>query len=531
MKNKTGRPTYLAVFGCLTAALLVSGCMTVGPDYQKPELPTPVGWLDMADARLETDEDDHRDWWRHFSDPALESLIQRAFRNNLSLEIAGLRVYEARASLGVAIGTMYPQATQVGIQAQRFKLSENAEPVSYLPAPVRDEVTTEFSNYRIGFGSAWELDFWGKYRRIVEAADASLNARIAAYDSVLVTLTGELASAYMLLRTLEQQLAVARRNADIQRRSVEISQVRFRNELTSELDVVQARVQLKDTEASIPRLEAALREVENALSLLLGAFPGEVRTIIGGGADIPVTPTSVAVGLPANLLRRRPDIRQAEYLAAVQSARIGITKAELYPSFSLGGTIGLAASDLDDLVDASSKAGLVGAGFRWNILNFGRIRNRVRANDALFQQALANYEAVLLNAYREVENAQHAFLRAQEEVVLLAEASGIARRAVDLALVQYRDGIADFTRVLTAQRALQFQEAALADARGRVAINLIDIYRALGGGWQIREGEDFIAEETRDAMRQRTNWGDLLDTGAVEALPEAERGRWRAPDY
>jgi outer membrane protein TolC len=239
----------------------------------------------------------------------------------------------------------------------------------------------------------------------------------------------------------------------------------------------------------------------------------------------------VAVGLPANLLRRRPDIRQAEYVAAIQSARIGITKAELYPSFSLGGTIGLAASDLDDLVDASSKAGLVGAGFRWNILNFGRIRNRVRANDALLQQALANYEAVLLNAYREVENAQQAFLRAQEEVVLLAEASKIAQRAVDLALVQYRDGIADFTRVLTAQRALQFQEAALADARGRVAINLIDIYRALGGGWQIREGEDFITEETKEAMRQRTHWGDLLDAGAVEALPETERGPWRAPDY
>ncbi|MEN8693163.1 MAG: efflux transporter outer membrane subunit [Desulfobacterales bacterium] len=530
MKAIPIQTTLKAALGCLAAMLLLSGCAAVGPDFKKPDLPTPEGWLETADPRLSTEEGDYRDWWKSFADPALEALIQRAYQDNLALEIAGLRVYEARAQLGVAVGTLYPQRTQAYLSYEYFNLSENAEPISYLPPLVQEGVKTDFSNYRLGFGTVWELDFWGKFRRIVEAADASLAAQIAAYDTVLVTVTGELASAYILLRTLEQQLEVARSNADIQRRSAEIADVRRRNELASELDVVQAEVQLKNTEASIPRLEAALREVENALSMLLGAAPGEVRTIIGGAADIPATPTSVAVGLPADLLRRRPDIRQAEYLAAFQSARIGITKAELYPSFRLGGTIGYAAEDLSDLFKGGSVAGLFGAGFSWNILNFGRIKNRVRANDARFQQALANYEAVLLNALREVENAQNGFLRAQEEVALLAGASQTARRAVDLALVRYSDGIADFTRVLTAQRALELQEGRLTDARGRVARNLIDIYRALGGGWQIREGEDFIPADAKDAMRERTNWGDLLEAGAVEPVPEAERGRWRAPD-
>jgi NodT family efflux transporter outer membrane factor (OMF) lipoprotein len=342
--------------------------------------------------------------------------------------------------------------------------------------------------------------------------------------------TGEIASAYIMLRTLEQQLVVARRNAGIQRRSAEISEVRRRNELTSELDVVQAQVQLKNTEASIPRLEAALREVENAISLLLGATPGEVRTIIGGAADIPTTPVSVAVGMPADLIRRRPDIRQAEYLAAAQSARIGITQAELYPSFRLGGTIGFAADDVGDIFKSGSEFGLVGAGFSWNILNFGRIKNRVRANDARLQQALAQYEAVVLNALREVESAQTAFLKSHEEAATLAEASTTAQRAVDLALIQYRDGIADFTRVLTAQRALALQETLLTDARSKVARNLVDIYRALGGGWHIREGKDFIPEDARQAMQERSDWGDMLEVKAIEPVPEEKRGTWRAPD-
>jgi NodT family efflux transporter outer membrane factor (OMF) lipoprotein len=417
-------------FGCMAAALMLCGCAAVGPDFEKPEAPTPEGWLETAESKLSTDASDHREWWKSFGDPALEALIQRAYEENQALEIAGLRVYEARANLGFAVGTLYPQVTQARLSADGIQLSENSEPIAYLPPLVQQGVDTDFSTYRLGFDAAWELDFWGRFRRIVEAADSSLAARVAAYDVALVTVTAEVASAYIMLRTLEQRLAVARSNLQIQQRSQEISGVRFRNELTSELDVVQATVQLKNTEALIPRLEAALRKVENALSLLIGATPGEVRKIIGGPADIPVTPTSVAVGMPADLLRRRPDIRQAEYVAAMQSARIGITKAELYPAFILAGTIGYSADDVSDITDSDSFGGIYGAGFRWKIFNFGRVKNRVRANDARLQQLLAGYQLTVLNALREVENAQTAFVRSQEEVASLAEASASARRAV-----------------------------------------------------------------------------------------------------
>ena len=504
-----------ASFGCMAAALMLSGCM-VGPDFERPEAPTPEGWLESADSALSTEASDHREWWKNFGDPALEALIQRAYEENHELEIAGLRIYEAQASLGIARSNMYPQDGTARLSADRITLSENAEPLSNLPPQVQQGVETDFSTYRLGFDAAWELDFWGRFRRIVEAADSSLAARVAAYDAALVTVTGEVASAYIILRTLEQHLAVARSNLAIQIRSQEISDVRFRNELTSELDVIRATVQRKNTEALIPRLETALREVENALSLLIGATPGEVRKIVGAAADIPTTPTSVAIGMPADLIRRRPDIRQAEYVAAMQSAQIGVTQAELYPAFSIAGTIGYSADDFGDITDSESVGGIVVGGFRWNILNRGRIKNDVRVNDARLQQLLAGYELTVLNAFREVENAQTAYLKSQQEVASLAEASASARRAVDLARIQYREGITDFNTVLLTQEALLFQEGLLMDARGSVARNLIAIYRALGGGWQIREGRDVISTESKDAMRERTNWGDLLDTPATQ---------------
>lgn len=529
MNEITSHSRIVVSCALIAVSLLISGCM-VGPSFSKPVTPTPEAWLENAEESVSTESSDQREWWKTFGDPALERLIEKAYADNQALEIAGLRVYEARAQLGFAVGTLYPQAFSVRASADNIELSENAEPLSYLPPLTQLDVDSDYSTYRLGMDALWELDFWGRFRRIVETADASLAARVAAYDAALVSLTGEVASTYILLRTLEQRLAVARDNLKVQQRSQDISGVRFRNELTSELDVVQATVQAKNTEALIPRLEAALREVENALSLLIGSSPGEVRELIGDTADIPVTPTSVAVGMPADLLRRRPDIRQAEYVAASQSALIGVAKAELYPALTLAGTIGFAADDLSNLTEGDSKTHILGAGFRWNIFNFGRIKNRVRANDARLQQALEAYEVTVLNALREVENAQTAFVKSQQEVESLQVAADSARRAVELASIQYRDGIADFNRVLLAQEALLFQEGLLTDARGRVGRNLVSVYRALGGGWQIREGADFISTESKDSMRDRTNWGDLLDAGEAQPVSEQERGKWRAPD-
>ena len=530
MNTVASRLRSIASLSFLAGLLVLTGCAAVGPDFETPEAPTPEGWLEAGDSNLSTDTSDHQAWWSNFSDPALEALIQRAYKENQALEIAGLRVYEARAQLGVAVGNLYPQVMQARMSTDRIRLSENAEPVAYLPPAVQQGVDTDFTTYRLGFDAAWELDFWGRFRRIVEAADSNLAASVAAYDAAIVSLTGEVASGYILLRTLEERLAVARNNLKIQERSLEISTVRFRNDLVSELDVAQATVQARNTEALIPRLEAALREVENALSLLIGATPGEVREIIGTAGSIPAAPTSVVVGMPADLLRRRPDIRQAEYTAAIQSAAIGVAKADLYPAFGLFGTIGYSADDVGDVTDSDSFGGIWGAGFRWKVFSFGRTKSRVRANDARFQQLITAYELTVLNALREVETAQTAFLRSQEEVTSLEAAAESARRAVELASVQYRDGVADYNRVLLTQEALLFQENLLADARGRVARNLVAVYRALGGGWQIRAGNDFISGEAKDAMRQRTNWGELLDVAEAEPVPEDERGSWRAPD-
>ena len=255
---------------CGAIAILLSACAPVGPNFQKPDAAVAEGWLESADERISTEGGDYREWWKSFNDPALESLIQHAYENNPTLEIAGLRVYEGRAILGIATGAKYPQVQEFRGGMTATRLSENADPISYLPPIVAAGVDTSFETYRLGFNAFWELDFWGRYRRIEEAAGASLAARTAAYDAVLVSLTGEVSSAYILLRTLEERLAVARANAIIQQRGLEICDVRFRNDLTSELDPNQARVLLKNTEARIPRLRAVLREVENALSMLLG---------------------------------------------------------------------------------------------------------------------------------------------------------------------------------------------------------------------------------------------------------------------
>ena len=306
----------------------------------------------------------------------------------------------------------------------------------------------------------------GRFRRTVESVDANLAATVATYDDVLVTLTGEVAGAYILLRTLEERLAVAESNVAIQQRSLEISEARNRNQLTTELDPQIARAFLRDTQATIPPLKAAIRQVKNVLCLLLGKTPGELDAQLGAGGTIPATPTEVTIGIPAELLRRRPDIRRAEHRAAAQSARIGIAKSELYPAFRLLGSIGYASESVSDLFESDSLRGLGLVGFRWNIFNYGRIQNLVRVEDARFQQLVVNYQNTVLKAAREVEDATISFVSAQEEAALFEDGAKASARAVELSLIQYREGTSDFTRVLDAQRFLLLQQDGLTRARG-----------------------------------------------------------------
>ena len=515
----------------VSAIFFISGCAKVGPDFVTPTAEVEKSWIDGENEAVKTDFADYREWWKNFNDPILDNLIQKAYEQNLTLQIAGLRVYEARAILGVAAGNLYPQVQSVQVDIEAIELSENAEPVSNLPGFVGSEVDTGFQNYRVGLDAAWELDFWGKFRRGVESADANLAAAISSYDDFLVTLTGEVALAYILLRTLEERLVFTRNNVAIQQRSLEIADVRFRNGLVTELDVQLARSLLGTTKSVVPTLETNIRQTKLALSLLLGMPPSNLQDHLGDSAKIPSTPEFVAVGIPADLLRRRPDIRQSMLSAASQSARIGIAKADLYPSFRLLGSIGYSADSTGDIFDSDSFFGFGAIGFNWKFLNYGRIRNNVRVQDARFQQLVANYQNSVLNAAREVESGISRFLSAKKQVKSLVDAVNASRRSVKLAETQYRDGIISYSLVLDAQRSLVLTEDELTAARGNVAQGLIATYEALGGGWQIRGDNQFISEEVQQAMSERTNWGGLITPAAVEPVPEGQRGTWRAPDF
>ena len=510
----------MARFGLVTAVLsmlFLTACTTVGPDFEKPQAEVPPEWLEAENEQISTDPAAYRDWWKNFNDPVLDQLIDRAYQNNLTLQIAGLRVYEARAVLGVATGLKYPQIQQMNAAVGGTRLSTNAEPISNLPDPIRDGVDNTFGNYRLGFDAAWEMDFWGRYRRIEESAGANYFATIATYDDVLVTITAEVAHAYIMLRTLEERLAIAESNVALQQRSLEISSVRNRNQLTTELDPALARSLLSTTEALVPVLRAEIRDIKNALSVLLGESPGAIDDLLAQSSGIPTPPMEASLGVPTDLLRRRPDIRRAEFRAASQSARIGVAKADLYPALSLVGSVGMASSDVGDLFESDSFRAFGFVSFRWNIFNYGRIKNLVRAEDARFQQSIVNYHNTVLRSLMEVEGASNRFVESQAEVATLAAGVEASGRAVELAEIQYREGTATYTRVLESQRFQLVTQDGHAAARGRIGTNFIAMYKALGGGWSNEvHQQDLVPQEMLETMQQRVNWGDMLNNSNTQ---------------
>jgi NodT family efflux transporter outer membrane factor (OMF) lipoprotein len=490
---------------------MATGCTTLGPDFTKPQVAQPVDWAESQDKAISSAPLVHNQWWEVFDDPVLDTLIDTAYAQNLPLQIAGLRILEARAELGIATGQLYPQVQQASGSATAVQLSENSP--NYNPL-----LEDSFMDYQAGFDAAWELDFWGRFRRGIEAADANLAATVADYDSALVSLTAEVARVYVTIRTLEERLAIALNNIDLQKESLRIATVRYDNGATTELDVQQALTNLSETQATVPTLKRALRQAKNALSTLLGMLPSDLKDMLGPPGIIPVAPENVATGVPAELLRRRPDVRSAELQAALQSALIGIAETDLYPSFTLAGSIGYQSSDTGgssagDLFDSDSFRFAAGPGFRWNIFNYGRLKNNVRVQDARYQQAIVNYQNTVLGAYQEVEDAMVGFVESQQETTYRSKAAGAASRSTEIARIQYREGAVDFQRVIDSERSLVSQQDRWAENRGQIALNLIAMYKALGGGWEVRTGRDFVSEQNLDAMQQRTDWGDLLEAG------------------
>ena len=499
----------------LATVVLLTGCTMVGPKYQQPTATVTPEWMDLDDPQLSAEPVVDPEWWSNaFKDPVLDQLVEDALAQNLSLRSAGLRVLQAQQNLSIVVGKRYPQQQAVTGSAGVQRLSNNS--MDHLPL-----LHDEFASYSLGFGLSWEADFWGKFRRMVQQAAAELDASVAGYDDAMVALIAEVAQTYLMVRTFQKRLDIANQNLDLQSQSVKISRAKFEGGETSELDLDQAQTLLYNTKASVASLELSLQQLKNSLAVLLGKPPGEMGDLLGEPRPIPSTPPEIAIGMPQNLIRRRPDIRVAERQLAAQAAQIGIAVAELYPQFTIGGSIGSSTNSNDDkaimdLFDADSVSlGILGS-FQWNIFNYGRLKGNIRLQDAVFQQQLVDYRETVLEAQGEVENAIVAYLKSQDQVESYQQAADFAQRAADISTAQYKNGLVDFNTVISTLKSLASQQDLQASTEGSVATNLVQVYKSLGGGWEVRDGQDpvdLLPEATKDEMRERVpkSWKKVLD--------------------
>ncbi|MCL6284242.1 efflux transporter outer membrane subunit [Ruegeria sp. 2012CJ41-6] len=498
----------------LCAAGALTACAPLGPDFVRPSSPVMKQWIEANSpsvsqgSGLTARSEPVVEWWKNFNDPVLNKLIRQAYAQNLSLQIAGARVLQARAQLGIAYGELFPQSQAVGGSAQRRVISENLDPIREIREVVPFD--TDFTTNQIGFDAKWEADVWGAQRRGVQSGKANLAAQVANYDDALVTLTGDVAAVYINIRALQETLRIAQVNIKLQQQAADIAQIRFNNGVTTELDVQESLTLLNNTKALVPQVESDLQQARNALAVLLGTTPSKMTSLLGTGRIPAARSSIVSVGVPAELLRRRPDIRAAELEAAAQSAQVGIAMADLYPQFILSGSIGLQASANQNLFNSSGTTSLASAGVVWNVLNYGRIKDNVRVQDAAYQELIANYQNTVVTAYSEVENAMVGYTQARKQVGFYQQSTKASDRSVEIAIDQYQGGTQDYSRVIDALKAALNADADLIQARASVSNNLVAIYKGLGGGWQIRQGREFLPSDVLAEMSYRTDWGDLL---------------------
>ena len=468
-------PSSLAL---ISALVVVGGC-TVGPDYEEPELSTvPDAWHQAATDGLGEGAAPLQTWWSVFDDETLSSLIERAGASNLTLREAVWRVEESRALRGVVAGARVPQVN-LDADANRTDQSKNG----VLGGVVPDELFEPANLFNIGVGASWELDVWGRIRRQVEAADAEVDASVEDYRDVLVTLYAEVATNYVSVRSLQERLRLAHDNVEGQENTLKLTTDRFNSGLVSALDVAQAESNLANTRSLIPTLESSLIIAFNRLAVLLAMSPGALDEELSGEVPIPTEPEAVTTALPAELLRQRPDIRVAERRLAAQTARIGVATAELYPKFSLTGFLGLQSTSAGDLFSTDSINWSIGLPIRWNLFAGGAIRSQIAAEKARTEQLILNYERAVLLALEEVEDAMASYEKEVARRGHLTNSVDATQRSLDLVLTQYRAGLTDFQNVLDTERSLLLRQDDLASSEGLVIKNLVDLYRALGGGW------------------------------------------------
>lgn len=502
--------------GLIFAALTLSACTTLGPDYREPE----IEWLQDWQPSLYTLPHTHkavdlRFWWHLFDDPALNQLITAAKRDNLTLRIAGLRVLESRAQLGIVGSALYPQVQQVSsaiayVNTQEFGGS----------SPAGDQ---SLGTYQVGFDLAWELDFWGRFKRAIESADAAFFASIANQQDAQVLTSAQMVDLYYAYRTTELRILIARENAAIQKRSYEITEQFFKSGQDSELDLQQAKTQYLATLSTIPDLELTLAKTRNAMCALLGRPPGKIPELSTSRSRLPSVKGISIQEIPAKLILRRPDLRAAAWHVAAQSAQIGVAEADYYPAISLLGTIGWSGNTLSATPNVGNLA--VGPALQWNIFDYGRIANNVRLQDALLQQLIENYQQVALQAAREIDDAGVSVIKTAERQTVLDESVATSKRALALANTRYREGYSDFQRVLDSQRAVFAQAEKQLINQGNNISAVISLYKGLGGGWVGMSIEEMVPADVRDTMNTRTDWGNLL----TAPVPETKANQPASP--
>lgn len=452
----------------------LSSC-AVGPDYEPPESDVPDAWHRELAKGLASGEASIDAWWEVLNDPVLNSLVERAQAGNLELREAYARIREARAVRGIASGEHLPFIDAIGTY-QRQRVSEEIVPVT---SPLKR--TDDF--FQAGFDASWEIDIFGRIRRSVESADASFGASIEDYRDVLVALYAEVARTYIDIRTLQARLRFALANVETQTGTRELVQNRLDAELVPELDLRQAELNVASTESFVPAVRAGLARAIHRLGVLLGEHPATLHDELSADGSIPTVPETVAVGLPTDLLRQRPDVRRAERELAAQTARIGVATADLYPRFALLGTFTFEAFDAGKMWDHAARAYSFGPSIQWNIFEGGRIRNNIRVEDARTEQSLVRYERTVLLALEEVESSLVDYVEERQRRGALARAVTAADRSVELVKTLYTTGFSDFQNVLDAERTLFSRQDELAASEGLVVQNLVRLYKALGGGW------------------------------------------------
>lgn len=461
--------------GVLALTLGLASC-AVGPNYEVTVPTTPDYWNTNIGADLKKGVPNIESWWINFNDPTLNKLIEIAKTENRNLAIAAERVLEAEAQFGITRSSLFPTAAGSGASS-RNKTSETLPFSSPNPS----------NNFTLGFDAAWEVDFVGGLRRSVESAGASVEANHELYHDTMVILYAEIASQYTEYRTLQKRIRLAEANISNQSQSVSITRDRKKAGLAPQTDVSQAVTNLTTSQALIPQLRLQLAATRNQLAFLLGKYPNELNSLLGSSSKIPRPPRNMSVGVPADLLRSRPDIRAAERNLAAQTARIGVAKAELYPKFFINGKLGYNTSETADLLDSDSRIYSLGSGFQWRLFETGRIRESVKVEESRTRQALKSYENTVLSAVAEVETSLSNIKYEDQRRSYLNQSVSAARETVSLIKDNYKEGLVDFQNVLDAERTIFAQEDAAASSEGIYTTYHIQLYRALGGGTKMKQ--------------------------------------------